>query len=349
MRTERKISHLSRDWSRREFSYRSTLVTAGFALFGRQQPEDSEQSPVALVQNEDRTSGLRMALELFGQADVHGKDVYLKASFNSANEFPATTHPETLSMVVNYLREQGCADVCLVERSGMGSTRAVWQKLRIPDLAKSLEVKLLSLEEIPPTSWRKEALNGSHWKQGVEVPGFLTPETCLVQICNLKTHRFGGHFSASLKNSIGLVAKFSHGELRHNYMEELHSSPHQRFMIAEVNQIYMPVLVVMDASQVFVDGGPERGELAYPKVFAVSKDRVALDAVGVALLRAHGVASPLNRGSVFDQEQLKRAVELKLGAGSAKSIKILTSDDSSRKLAAQLQAILERVSEEKKL
>jgi len=35
---------------------------------------------------------------------------------------------------------------------------------------------------------------------------FLEAEK-VVQTCCLKTHRFGGHFTLSLKNSVGLVAK----------------------------------------------------------------------------------------------------------------------------------------------
>ena len=155
-------------------------------------------------------------------------------------------------------------------------------------------------------------------------PGLLNAETCVVQICNLKTHRFGGHFSASLKNSVGLIAKYSSQPPRYNYMTELHASPDQRSMIAEVNQIYAPRLVVMDAIQVFVNGGPERGDLAYPEMMAASRDRVAIDAAGVALLRLHGAGPPLSRGMVFEQEQLTRAIELELGAKSVQEIQFLT-------------------------
>ena len=169
----------------------------------------------------------------------------------------------------------------------------------------------------------------------------------MVQICNLKTHRFGGHFSASLKNSIGLVAKQAVTGTRHNYMLELHSSADQRVMIAEANQLYRPLLVVMDASRVFVEGGPEAGDLAYPQVVALSRDRVALDAVGIALLRLHGAAGPVSKGAVFEQAQIKRAVELKLGAQSPKEIRFLTRDDESRKVALQVMAVLEREEEKK--
>jgi len=67
----------------------------------------------------------------------------------------------------------------------------------------------------------------------------------VINTCCLKTHRFGGHFTLSVKNSIGMVAKYVPGDT-FNYMGDLHSSPHQRRMIAEVNAAYQASLVLMD-------------------------------------------------------------------------------------------------------
>jgi len=72
----------------------------------------------------------------------------------------------------------------------------------------------------------------------------------------------------------------------------------------------------MDAMQVFVSEGPERGELAAPGVIAASRDRIALDAVGIALLRLYNAVFPGKLKDVFEQEQIKRAVELGLVCGA---------------------------------
>lgn len=333
-----KISHPG--VARREFNRRVSLGIAGFALL-RGLPEADARFPLALVKNPDRQAALKSAFELMPDLSFKGKDVYLKGNFTSADPFPATTHPETLRVVVQLLlRDRGCAKITLVERSSMGNADEIWSKLGIRTLAKELEITLLPLESLPQAEWRKEGLTGSHWKRGIEVPKFLDSSTSLVQICNLKTHRFGGQFSASLKNSLGLVAKYSHADPRHNCMEELHESPDQRLMIAEVNQVYAPALVVMDAMQAFVEGGPEKGEIASPNVVAASPDRIAIDATGVVLLRIHDAGPPLNAGSVFQLDQLKRAVELKLGAASAEEIQFLTADPESGLLATQIKAIL---------
>jgi uncharacterized protein (DUF362 family) len=306
--------------------------------------ETDARIPVSLVKAEARGVALRGALALLDPPIVAGKDIYLKGDFNSADTYPATTHPETLRLVVGMLREGKCGRIFLAERSGMGETKAIWERLGITSLARELGVILLSLDDLAAADWRREDLPESHWRQGIEVPRFLNRHTCVVQLCNLKTHRFGGQFSASLKNSIGLIAKYAHSGSPYNYMEELHGSPNQRLMIAEVNQVYQPLFLLMDAMQVFVDGGPETGKLSSPGVFMASRDRVALDAAGVALLRHHGAGSLQGRSRVFELEQLKRAAELKLGATSGNDVHLVSNGGESNSLAALLTAILNEAS-----
>ncbi len=345
MRSSRQFSRLT---SRREFA-RQAACLSGLAFLSRGEEKTKDaQSHVSVTKAAERSAALRTALELLEPPPVKGRDVYLKASFNSPDSFPATTHPETLRLVVKYLRELNCGRILLTERSGMGVTQAVWDKLGITGQSAELGLDLIALDDLPADRWRREELSGSHWRHGVEVPGFIDERACIVQICCLKTHRFGGQFSASLKNSVGLVAKHSHTTASYNYMEELHASADQRLMIAEINQIYRPALIVMDAMQVFVDGGPESGEQASPGVVLASRDRVAIDAAGVALLRHHGAAS-LWQSAVFELEQIKRAAELKLGAKDGEQVLFRTRDPESKNLAAQLKSILtEPPSEDKK-
>lgn len=310
--------------------------------------EQAEKSPLSIARNPLRATAIRNALSGLGAFDFRDQDVFLKANFNSSDPCPGSTDLETLTVVLRHLREQNCRKITLIERSGMEPTRFVLNRLGVPDIARKFEVTLLPLEEIPADGWRVETLEGSHWERGVEVPGFLMREAKLVQICNLKTHRFGGEFSASLKNSIGLISKYAQSGTAHNYMKELHASAKQLSMIAEVNVFYRPMLVVMDAMRVFVDGGPERGDLAYPEVIVASTDRLAIDAVGLALLRLNGAVGPVALGAVFEHEVLKRAADLGLGAKSPDEISFKTSDEPSRRLALQLQTTLSKTDEEKK-
>jgi uncharacterized protein (DUF362 family) len=167
----------------------------------------------------------------------------------------------------------------------------------------------------------------------------LLESEAVVQTCNLKTHRYGGHFTLSLKNSVGLAAKqIAHAG--YNFMNELHGSPAQRTMIAEINRTYAPALVVLDGVEAFTNGGPDRGKVVRPEVVLASRDRVALDAVGVAILRLFGTTPEVSRGRVFEQEQIARAVELELGARGPQDVRILTDDAAGEAFAAQIRPFI---------
>ena len=180
---------------------------------------------------------------------------------------------------------------------------------------------------------------GSYWTRGFAFPRFCLEAGAIVQTCCLKTHRYGGHFTMSLKNSEGMVA--SHQDGGHDFMNELHQSRSQRKMIAEINVAYTPALVVMDGVDAFVSGGPARGKRVSPEVVVAGTDRVAIDAIGAAILRHFGTTPEVSKGPVFQQEQIARAAELRLGVGQPGEIEWLTPDEESEAYAAQIAGVLD--------
>jgi uncharacterized protein (DUF362 family) len=113
-------------------------------------------------------------------------------------------------------------------------------------------------------------------------------------------------------------------------------------MIAEINVAYQPDLILMDGLQAFVKGGPARGQRVEPRVILAGSDRVAIDAVGVAVLRRFGTTSRVSRGPIFEQEQIARAVELGLGVDSPDDIRLVTDDAESESFADRIREILVR-------
>ena len=69
-------------------------------------------------------------------------------------------------------------------------------------------------------------------------------------------------------------------------------------------------------------------------------DRVAVDAVGVAMLKTLGANQAIMSRGVFEQEQIARAAELKLGAQSANEIEIISAGAESAPLAERLRTML---------
>jgi uncharacterized protein (DUF362 family) len=111
-------------------------------------------------------------------------------------------------------------------------------------------------------------------------------------------------------------------------------------MIAEINAAYSPKLIVMDGLEAFVDGGPSTGRKVTGDVVVAGTDRVAVDAVGVAILKELGSNEAIMGRKIFDQEQIARAVELGLGVSSPRQIELVTQDETSRLYAEKLRAVL---------
>lgn len=217
-----------------------------------------QENDVYLIKTEDRTHGINRLLERFKLDEFSGKKIAIKANFNSADPFPASTHIQTLEALVGNLQEAEASKLVMAERSGMGTTSEVLEKMGVFELSHKLGFKVVVLDDEGKEDWVKIRGDKNHWLRGFYISRIFQDADKVVQTCCLKTHRFGGHFTLSLKNSVGLVAKKIPGNI-YNYMGELHLSPHQRRMIAEINKHYPVDLVLMDGMKIFINKGPERG------------------------------------------------------------------------------------------
>ncbi len=82
------------------------------------------------------------------------------------------------------------------------------------------------------------------------------------------------------------------------------------------------------------------GRASFVRVILAGRDRVAMDAAGVAILRMFGTTREVSRGRIFDQEQIARAAELGLGAAGPEQIEFVTADSESTAFAGELRQIL---------
>jgi uncharacterized protein (DUF362 family) len=276
----------------------------------------SAESKVYIVETSDRGEGVRMLLGEFGDIDFLDKSVALKANFNSADPPPASTHLDTLEALVGYLQEARAGSVTLAERSGMGNTRAVLESIGVYDLGERLGFDVISLDDLGADTWDKVEADWLSWNNGFYIAKVSREADRVIQTCCLKTHRFGGHFTMSLKNSVGLIAKSVSGD-RHDYMQELHRSPHQRVMIGEISAFYDVDLVVLDALEAFVTGGPDTG-----------------------ILRSYGSTRDVMAGKVYELDQIRRAAEIGVGASSAEDIEIVPLNDGAVERVEEIKGYL---------
>jgi uncharacterized protein (DUF362 family) len=291
------------------------------------------KSRVAVVRTTGRKQGVALALALLQPKGIKGKRVVLKPNFNSADETPGSTHNDTLAQLVFELHERGARGVTVGESSGPPQTRSVLEKKGIFDLARECRFDVVDFEGMPESDWVPVQPPGSSWPDGFHIPRLVADSEYTVSTCCLKTHGFGGVFTMSLKLAVGLTPK--------SIRRSMHASPHMRRMIAELNAGYKPQLVVLDGVAAFTDGGPSRGELKAGDVMIAGDDRVAVDAVGLAMLKSLGANEAIMSRPIFAQEQISRAVELGLGAASPEAIEIVGATDAgSTTLAERLQGIL---------
>jgi uncharacterized protein (DUF362 family) len=321
--------------NRREFV---RTVSTGLALWpalradGLAQVLAPRRSRVALVRTSERKRGVTEVLKLLDLRNIAGKRVVLKPNFNSADETPGSTHNDTLAQLVTELHERGARSVTLGESSGPPQTRGVMDKKGVFDLARDLRFDVVDFEQIADNEWASFAAAGTHWPAGFHLPRLIVNSEYTVTTCCLKTHGAGGVFTMSLKLAVGLTPK--------TIRRTMHASPDIRRMIAELNTGYRPQLIVLDGIAAFTDGGPSRGELKAANVMIAGDDRVAVDAVGLAMLKSLGANQAIMSRGIFQQEQIARAVELKLGVISPDAIDIITPDEESRACADTLRTIL---------
>jgi uncharacterized protein (DUF362 family) len=303
------------------------------------QAKPEKVSKVVLVRSESRIAGTQKAIDLLQPEGIKGQTVFLKPNYNTGDPAPAATDTNLLRALVQELQNAGAGQITIGDRSGMADTRQAMQKKGVFQLAQRYGVKTVVFDEMSANDWQYFPAQETHWKKGFAFARPVLNAGAVVNTCCLKTHRFGGHFTLSLKNTVGMVAKYVPGD-SYNYMRELHASPHQRLMIAEINQAYQPTLVLVDGVEALVNGGPEAGKLVKSGVILAGTDRVAVDVVAIGILRSLGTTQAVSRGSVWELEQIKRAVQLGLGASSSEQIELIAADSASQKMADQIRQLI---------
>ena len=165
--------------------------------------------------------------------------------------------------------------------------------------------------------------------QPVLIPQTLSSFDHFINLPMLKNHRNYGTlnavFTSCMKNFVG-VLKPSYRTGGENPLTNIHTNDVGK-NIAEIGLCVPNIIMnIIDATLVVLTGGPSRtnadGGMKYAdaNLIIASKDRVACDTVGVAVLRAYaryqGITAPeanyFDR-SVFDYDQIRRGCQIGLG------------------------------------
>ena len=267
--------------SRREF-LKYSGVAGGTLLLGLHGgiTMANTKSPVTFIETGDRSAGSIGSIDALHINPVKNKNVLIKPNFNTADPVPGSTHNETLVALVEKAWKMGAKTVSIGERSYPPTRSVMEQKDVLPSL-EELDVRIINFDDLKDEDWVKVDSKDSHWRDGFRVARPILEAECLISTCCLKTHQYGGVFTMSLKLHVGVVPTSRHG---YGYMQELHGSPHQRKMIAEINAPFKPDLIVMDANRILLTNGPSGpGQTRDDKTVIAGTNPVAVDAYTATL------------------------------------------------------------------
>jgi len=337
--------------TRRDFLKGAGGITLGIGLYPslnnphfRQETEKtSPKSVVGLARGESVNEAVRRAVAMAGGMGFiqPGDTVLVKPNVNTADPYPGTTNPEVVHEVVKMVWEQDPAKVIVADRSSMGvpyDTMDAMKKLGLYEAAKEAKAEVMSFDY---DKWTLTNPTGSdHWQEtnGFHVPALLSKVDKIIGIPVIKTHAIA-YFTMSLKLFIGLI-HLNDRYLMHGKHTSYRAIARARAqgeeppkdlpdtysifarMIVETGLAITPSLIVMDGTKAFVSGGPARGDAVEPNLIVASRDRIANDVTGLAILKKYGTEERIQQKSVWEQVQIKRAVELGMGTKELSQIEL---------------------------
>ena len=319
----------------------STPTTVPTATIGPSPTPAPGAATVSLVRTHDRAGGVRRAIELLGINPVAQKTVLVKPNFNSIDPAPASTHPDVLRATIVKLQEMGAGRITVGDRSGQGDAGHIMKSIGGLDMAGELGFDFVDFGGLSRDEWVMITPPDTRWQSdryplgpGFPIARRVLESGAVVSVCCLKTHANGGGITMSLKNSVGMVATRLPGdEHAYNYMIHILHDGNTPRKIVEINLAYEPALIVLDGVDAFNSGGPAVGNKVSPGVVMAATDRVAIDALGVAILKMYGA----NLGRISGVYQMHHAIKLGLGVDSPDKIHIITGDEESARFAQQLR------------
>ena len=314
--------------SRRQFLRKAGTAAGGLWLASYLPPflsgcgggEDAAGSLVGVARMDTVAGSVRRAVELAGGLDFirPGETVLLKPNLVSAHASPATNSPELVSAVIACVRERDPARVIFADRSQYTDVTAqILDATGLGDAARDAGAEVIPFDD---GEWVKvNPAGAANWAEGFSIPALLGEADHIISLPIVKTHRYSG-FTMALKNWVGIISPGDRQTVLH--MPAI--DPLFGTRIAEIHLAVRADLYIMDATRVFVSGGPHEGEVREPGMVIASRDPVATDVFGLSLLKYLGTEARIQDVSVWEQVQILRAVELGLGAGDASQIKILS-------------------------
>lgn len=274
---------------------------------------------VAIVRTDDVAVGVREAVALvdgLAALDCRARQVLVKPNVVYGKPPPATTDPRVVAALLALLRGARASRLQVADMSAVVSlpTRPNLEATGMAAVAAAAGADLLALEE---GEWVEVRSQQARHATAFHVARAVYEAERLVSVPVLKAHR-SASYSFALKNTVGVVhARNKPWAYGGSAWEEV---------VAELNLAVHPRLYVADALTVMASGGPWSGDVWQPGCILAATDPIALDAVGLGMLKHYGKADHVVGKGVWEQAQIRRAVALGLGAKSGAEVELVARD-----------------------
>lgn len=279
---------LANNIDRRTFIKKATIATgaavAGLSGFGNSITYAQEMKPDLVVASSGNPAQLlQAALSPLGGIKAFvksGQRVLIKPNLGWARkpEEAATTNPDIIATLIKMCREAGAKDISLWDHT-CDNYQFVFTLSKLKEVAQKNGASIYSA-------------HGENVYVGVDIPkGKILKRTKIIKalqtadvIINVpiaKQH-YATELTLGLKNMMGVVWD----------MVEFHRvNLHQA--IADLNTLFKPNLIIMDAIRILIDNGPKGpGKVQTPNLVIAGKDPVAIDAYAAGLFK-----KPRRKGS----------------------------------------------------
>lgn len=319
---------MGRDYE--EFFRNNTLVSKNLSLSVSQEKKIPKVIDVGIAKEENIRKAVRTAVALAGGMDFikPGDTVLIKPNVNSDDPYPGTTNPQVLAEVIAMVKEKGAKRIIVADSSGIPwpNTLRNMEKVGILDVAKKMGVEVYALDNMEWVWVKPQGLK--YWTNGFRIPKIVKEVDHIINVAVVKTHSIAD-FTMSLKNFVGLIH-------RQDRMI-MHSSRYIKEMIGELNSAFNPSLNILDATKVFVRGGPAKGEEREVNMVIASYDRIACDMTGLSLLKLLGTTEAIQNKNMWEHPQIKRAIEIGVGVDNPELISLKGSGVDIEKFLSRIK------------
>jgi uncharacterized protein (DUF362 family) len=230
--------------------------------------------------------------------------VLLKPNFNTADPFPGSTALDFLQAVIEVCQQAHPKELIIGDScTYFLNTEKVCQAKGAPAIMRQFKVTWHNFEN---GDWVKVDIPNGKYFKSIRIPKLIQEIDKLILLPCLKTH-FLAAYTGALKINIGMLKPSQRGLLHLNHLQE---------RVAEVASVFKPNFIIMDSRKCFTEGGPDKGRVEEPNILLAGNDMVSLDIEGLKILQSYQANNKLGNDP-WKLGQIKRAIELNIGANSA--------------------------------